>query len=329
MNRTFLLSAAILAITSSFVTEARADPERGPFFVEGHVTGVTVAIPPAGVGLAYPLELDFGYHVFGSHEGFVVGLAQRFDLGLTGASTGATAARVGWDFAIPISEMELTIAPFLQGGVLYAFAGGDPGGLVGAGVEGRLFPFPVMKTVEGERPVKTKRVEVQANRIDIKEKIQFKANEAVIEEVSFPLLREIADVIKANPHIRRLRIEGHASSEGDSAVNQRLSENRAKAVLDHLVNQGSVDAGVLESEGFGDSKPIADNESEEGREKNRRVEFNIVEQDKVVTKEVVQTSGGAEEGFFVVLKPIEVDLAFAAGEVRPVPPFPTGVGYAL
>ncbi len=308
---------------------AHADSERGPFFVEAHVGGITLALPGEAVGVAYPLEVGFGYHVMGTHEGFVLGLAQRFDVGITGGSTGATLARLGWDFAIPLDPMELTLAPYAQGGVLYAFEGGDPGGLVGVGFEGRLFPFPVAKTKAGEAPTRTKRVQVRADRIEIKEKIQFKANEAVIEEVSFPLLEEIANVIRENPHIRRLRVEGHASSEGDAAVNQSLSETRAEAVKEHLVARGKVSEGVLESKGYGASKPIADNETEEGREQNRRVELNILEQDKTTTKLVEKPVGGPEEGFFVVVKPIEVDLAIAGEEVVPVLTFQAGAGIAF
>lgn len=307
---------------------ARAESERGPFFVEGHVTGVSLGIGEA-IGASYPFELSLGYHVLGTHEGFVVGLAQRFDLGFSGASTGATAARLGWDFAIPAGDMEVTIAPYAQGGILYVLAGGDPGGLAGLGVEGRLFPFPVAKTVDGKVPVRTKRVEVRADRIEILEKIQFKANEAVIESVSFPLLEEIAEVIKKSPQIKKLRIEGHASSEGDAAVNQSLSEARAKAVREHLVSRGSVEGDRLVSQGFGASKPIADNDGEEGREKNRRVEFNIVEQDATVTKEVERPASGPEEGFFVVVKPFELNLAILPEDVVPVLSFQAGVGWAF
>lgn len=321
---------AIAGLASLFVAlPARAESERGPFFVEGHVGGISLAVPSAGIGVAYPLELGFGYHVMGTHEGFVVGLAQRFEIGVSGGSTGATLARLGWDFAIPLDPMELTLAPYLHGGALYAFEGGDPGGLVGGGFEGRLFPFPVAKAQAGEAPVRTKRVQVRADHIEIGEKIQFKANEAVIEEVSFPLLEEIATVIRQNPHIRKLRIEGHASSEGDAAVNQSLSEKRAEAVKEHLVTRGKVSEGVLESKGYGAEKAIADNETEEGREKNRRVEFNILEQDKTTTKLVEKPAGGPEEGFFIAVKPIEVNAAIANEEVVPVLTFQAGVGIAF
>jgi nitrogen regulatory protein PII len=328
-NSLALIGASAVLASLVVALPAHAESERGPFFVEGHVGGVALALPGEAVGAAYPLELGFGYHVMGSHEGFVVGLVQRFDIGISGASTGATLARLGWDFAIPLNPMELTLAPYVQGGVLYAFEGGDPGGLVGVGFEGRLFPFPVAKTKAGEAPVRTKRVQVRADRVEIGEKIQFKANEAVIEEVSFPLLEEIATVIRQNPHIRRLRVEGHASSEGDASVNQSLSEARAEAVKDHLVTRGKVSESVLESKGYGASKAIADNETEDGREKNRRVELNILEQDKTTEKVVEKAVGGPEEGFFIAVKPIEVDLAIAGDEVVPVLTFQAGVGIAF
>jgi outer membrane protein OmpA-like peptidoglycan-associated protein len=146
-------------------------------------------------------------------------------------------------------------------------------------------PAPPPPPVVEKAPVVPSKVEVAADHIDIKEKIQFEVNKAVIKEASFPLLNEIADVIKKNPQIKKLSIEGHSSSEGVAAQNQTLSEERAKAVRQYLVDKGGVKADALVSKGFGASKPIADNKTDDGREKNRRVEFNILEQDKTVTKD--------------------------------------------
>lgn len=130
------------------------------------------------------------------------------------------------------------------------------------------------------------RVEVRDNKIEIREKIQFEYNQAIIREVSFDLMDEIARVIKKNPHIKKLRIEGHASAEGDDHYNKVLSDRRAHAVMDHLVQRGGVPAEVLTAMGYGEERPVAPNDSEENREKNRRVEFNIVEQD--ITKKTVE-----------------------------------------
>ena len=152
-------------------------------------------------------------------------------------------------------------------------------------------PAPPPPPVVEKAPVVPSKVEVAADHIDIKEKIQFEVNKAVIKEASFPLLNEIADVIKKNPQIKKLSIEGHSSSEGVAAQNQTLSEDRAKAVRQYLVDKGGVKADALVSKGFGATKPIADNKTEEGREKNRRVEFNILEQDKTVTKDAAAAAG--------------------------------------
>lgn len=121
-------------------------------------------------------------------------------------------------------------------------------------------------------------MEVKADKIEIREKIQFDHNKASIKQESHNLLDEIADVIQKNPHIKKIAIEGHASSEGNAGYNKTLSANRAKAVMAYLVAKG-VEKERLASAGFGSEKPVASNDTEEGREANRRVEFNITEQE--------------------------------------------------
>ena len=123
-------------------------------------------------------------------------------------------------------------------------------------------------------------MEVKQDRIEIKEKIQFAFDKAEILSVSDGLLGEVANAIKAHPEIKKLGIHGHTDGEGENAYNQSLSDRRAQAVKTWLVAHG-VEAARLESKGFGESKPIADNGTPEGREKNRRVEFLIVEQEGV------------------------------------------------
>ena len=69
-----------------------------------------------------------------------------------------------------------------------------------------------------------------------------------------------------------LRIEGHTDNTGDDASNKTLSQSRAEAVRDYLVEQG-IDASRLEAVGLGEEQPVADNNTEEGRAQNRRVEL--------------------------------------------------------
>jgi OOP family OmpA-OmpF porin len=136
--------------------------------------------------------------------------------------------------------------------------------------------------VQGSAPAPAKaetppsRVKVGKGKIEISEKIQFADNKATILEVSFPLLDEIVSVLKQNPQIKKILIEGHASAEGDAGHNLKLSGERAKAVLTYLEQHG-IQKERLSSKGFGSTRPIADNKTEEGREKNRRVDFTILE----------------------------------------------------
>lgn len=159
---------------------------------------------------------------------------------------------------------------------------------------GGQIPFNGAIQVAGTPPPPPKqessRVEVRDNKIEIHEKIQFDLAKATIKPESFSLLDEIVSVIKANTHIKKIRIEGHASADGDADFNKRLSADRAKSVRKYLVEHG-IPEDALISEGYGIEKPIASNDTPEGREKNRRVEFNIIEQDVTKKKVSIDKSG--------------------------------------
>jgi outer membrane protein OmpA-like peptidoglycan-associated protein len=134
------------------------------------------------------------------------------------------------------------------------------------------------------------RVEVRDNKIEIRDKIQFDHDKATIKEASFGLMAEIAAVITKNPHIKRIQIEGHASAEGSASHNKKLSEARAKSVMQWLTSHGIVTS-RLTAIGFGIDRPLGDNNTDQGREQNRRVEFTIVEQDVTKRKVEVDASG--------------------------------------
>jgi len=89
-------------------------------------------------------------------------------------------------------------------------------------------------------------------------------------------------VLHRHPEIRKVRVEGHTDSRGGWLYNLRLSQRRATSVVRWLVQHGGVDPSRLEPHGFGLDRPIADNATPEGRQKNRRVEFRIVERVKPV-----------------------------------------------
>ena len=155
-------------------------------------------------------------------------------------------------------------------------------------------PPPPPKPKPPPKIEKPARVEVRDNKIEIHEKIQFEKAKSRILEESHSLLNEIAEVIQKNPHIKKISIEGHASSEGNDYFNMKLSDDRAKAVRQYLVDKG-IEEDKLVAKGFGETKPIADNDTEEGREKNRRVEFNIIEQDITKKKVEIDPQTGKEK----------------------------------
>ncbi len=144
-------------------------------------------------------------------------------------------------------------------------------------------------------PPPPKRVEITADQIVIHDKILFEVNKAVIREESHSLVDEIVQVVKDNGRIKKLSIEGHTDGDGSEKYNQALSDKRATAVMQYLVDHG-VAQDRLTSKGLGESKPLADNATAEGKEKNRRVEFLISEQDEVKkTFEVDPTTGEKRE----------------------------------
>lgn len=140
-------------------------------------------------------------------------------------------------------------------------------------------------------PEPEKRVEVRDNKIVINEKVQFEFDSAKIKSESHSLLDEVAKVIKENPQIKKIRVEGHASSEGSDDHNLKLSDRRAKAVMKYLTGNGGIDKGMLTAKGYGETQPIASNDTEDGKEKNRRVEFIITEQEITKTKVEVDDAG--------------------------------------
>jgi OOP family OmpA-OmpF porin len=105
--------------------------------------------------------------------------------------------------------------------------------------------------------------------------IWFDLGKATIKEGSRRALQAAADVLKKYPSVH-LRVTGHTSSEGDADFNQTLSEERAQAVVQWLVDAG-VPSENLDSRGAGSTEPLADNKTQAGRAKNRRIEFNIIQ----------------------------------------------------
>lgn len=112
-------------------------------------------------------------------------------------------------------------------------------------------------------------------KILVTQKIHFEFNRAIIRPISYPILNDVVELLNQNPQIKHIRVEGHTDWIGSDAYNQRLSEKRARSVVDYLVKHG-VDRSRLTAVGYGEKNPIADNHTTEGRAMNRRTEFTVV-----------------------------------------------------
>lgn len=102
--------------------------------------------------------------------------------------------------------------------------------------------------------------------------ILFDTGKATIKPDSEKVLQTIGDVLKANAALK-LEIQGHTDNVGQKAANQTLSQQRAEAVRQHLITKCGIASARLTAAGFGDTKPVAPNTTEDGRAQNRRVEL--------------------------------------------------------
>jgi outer membrane protein OmpA-like peptidoglycan-associated protein len=117
-------------------------------------------------------------------------------------------------------------------------------------------------------------VRVVGDRIVLDDRIHFATNSARIRPASFPLLERLAKLIQENPSYVHIGIQGHADERGPEWFNLRLSKDRAKSVLDFLVQRG-IAAERLSYDGFGTTRPLVDRKDERAWFMNRRVEFEI------------------------------------------------------
>jgi outer membrane protein OmpA-like peptidoglycan-associated protein len=106
--------------------------------------------------------------------------------------------------------------------------------------------------------------------------IQFDFNKATIKKVSYPILDDAAAILTNYPEVS-VEIQGHTCSLGKDVYNQKLSEARANSVRDYLIRVHMIESSRLNATGYGEAIPVASNKTEEEREKNRRVDFLILE----------------------------------------------------
>jgi outer membrane protein OmpA-like peptidoglycan-associated protein len=118
------------------------------------------------------------------------------------------------------------------------------------------------------------RVIYKEGKIQIIENVQFGSGSARIDPRSYSILNQVALTMKANPEIKKIRVEGHTDETGQREQNIRLSKLRANAVRQYLIAKG-VNPDRLNAEGYGPDRPIAEGSDPASRAKNRRVEFVI------------------------------------------------------
>jgi len=202
-----------------------------------------------------------------------------------GIGTGTRAGVFGSD-----ADAYLTV----NAGFQYYFSKGEPSKYCelydGIKVEMPPMNYPTLDQIEEViKRYSTEPADVDYNRIeDIVKKykgskttqdnwvlfgVNFEFNKSTLTPEAYPILDHSAEVLRENPSLK-VEIQGHTDNIGSDNYNQKLSEARAKTVKDFLTKNG-VDASRLTTVGYGESKPIADNNSDAGRAQNRRVEFKV------------------------------------------------------
>lgn len=127
-------------------------------------------------------------------------------------------------------------------------------------------------------PEEDSAVRLSCDEISIGDSVYFNTDSDVIQERSFDLLRQVADALNNAPYLLVIQVEGHTDSRGSASYNLDLSTRRAASVV-RFLGEAGVAPDRLTSTGFGESAPIDDNETEQGRARNRRVVFTVIERD--------------------------------------------------
>ena len=106
--------------------------------------------------------------------------------------------------------------------------------------------------------------------------VNFAFDSDAIDHSAFPMIEKMGKFLQRYPEVR-IRVEGHSDSQGPAKYNQELSQRRAEAIRKALIDQYKVDASRIEAVGKGESEPVASNDTDQGRQQNRRVITEIIQ----------------------------------------------------
>jgi len=155
-------------------------------------------------------------------------------------------------------------------------------------------------------------VRVVGDKIVLDDRVHFFVNSAVIRQVSYPLLQRLTKLVAEHPEYTHVAVEGHADERGAEDFNRKLSDDRARSVLEFMVKKG-IARERLSSQGFGSSRPLVDKKNEYSWLLNRRVEFTVTRQ---------MRQGGSATTATGVTVPSENNLQKPAPGPADVPPPP-------
>lgn len=194
-----------------------------------------------------------------------------------GAGIGIQEARRGESTAVLVQDDGSVVSSTTRDDADY-WKGAIPGALIGAavcGLAGHYFLDPEQPTPPPP-PAPTPKPELPpaASKKIVLRGVNFDFDKQVIRPDSEPLLRAAIRILEENPNVR-ITVEGHTDALGTDAYNEALSIRRAETVFQFL-REGGIDADRMQVIGYGESRPLATNDTAEGRAENRRVELRVV-----------------------------------------------------
>ncbi|MFO8236012.1 MAG: OmpA family protein [Bacteroidales bacterium] len=147
--------------------------------------------------------------------------------------------------------------------------------IAGIGKEQEYQTFSIPEIQDNKRYGKSRfTIQYEPPKIFTLDNVYFDVNKSTLRDESYEELNELLDYLQRRPDIR-IEIAGHTDNVGSEENNMELSQHRANEVKKYLVNKG-IDAERIEAKGYGETIPVAENSTKEGRQKNRRTEVHII-----------------------------------------------------